>query len=320
MFRHFINTSVSGLALLSGFADASFSYTDLKHVVSFGDSYSFLQGSSGMTNKTFIGSYVDYAYTGSQLLDSKIVQSFTGTAEGGPNWLNYLTNCAVADGSYAPSDCAIALWDFAFSGASISEQFIPKHSRFTIPLVNQTSRFLTYGEPALRSAGKLDKSKTLVTIWIGVNDIFDSLTYKPASMDYATFWASELDAVFQQSTKQLYDNGFKNFLFLNMPPLDRVPVNQRSSNPFPSKALVDVWGSLLADRTKAFEATYSDARAMLYDANGFLNKMMDTPSNYGITVTNAYCSAWDQLDARTNAAAYGCSPLNQYFWYNAAHL
>lgn len=316
----YFNAAVLSLASLCALTEAAFSYTDLKYVVAFGDSYSFVQGSAGLANKTFIGSYVDYAYTASQLLNNKIIQNFTSTAEGGPNWLEQLTACAVKDGSYTPSDCPIALWDFAFAGASVSKEFLPPHNKYTIPLVNQTSRFLTYGEPALRSAGKLDKTKTLVTIWIGVNDIFDSKTYKPANITYEAFWAKELDAVFQQSVKPLYDNGFKNFLFMNLPPLDRTSANQRSKSPYPTKAQVNSWDGLLANRTKTWEATHTDSRAMLYDANKYLNKVMDNPSNYGITITNSYCAAWDQLGALTNASAYGCSPLNQYFWYNPVHL
>jgi phospholipase/lecithinase/hemolysin len=299
---------------------AAFKYSDVKQVLSFGDSYSFVQGTYGQTNKTFIGSYVKYAYTASQLLNNQIVQNFTGTAEGGANWLERLTGCAVQNGSYSPANCSMALWNFAYSGASVGEQWLPKHTIYTIPLVNQTSRYLTYGDPVLRSKNKINKSTALVTIWIGVNDIFDSATYKPSNISNDAFWASEIDGVFQQSVQPLYNSGYKNFLFLNLPPLDRTPGNQRAATPYPSKAQVNSWGTLLANRTSAFQAQYADSKAMLYDANTFLNGVLDNPSKYGITRTGSYCPGWNQLDVLTNPASYGCSSMDKYFWYNAVHM
>ncbi|ETS85584.1 hypothetical protein PFICI_03609 [Pestalotiopsis fici W106-1] len=301
-------------------AQAAFKYSDVKQVISFGDSYSFVQGTYGQPNKTFIGSYTQYAYTSTQLLNNKMVQNFTGTAEGGANWLQRLTGCGVQDGSYSPANCSMSLWNFAYAGASVGDQWLPRHNPYTIPLVNQTSRYLTYGDPVLRSKAKINKSTALVTIWIGVNDIFDTVTYKPSNITNEAFWASEIDGVFQQSVQPLYNNGYKNFLFMNLPPLDRTAGNQRSSTPYPSKAQVNSWGSILANRTQAFQAKYSDSKAMLYDANTFLNNVLDNPSKYGITRTNSYCAAWNQIGVLTNPASYGCSSLDKYFWYNAAHM
>ncbi|KAK6063271.1 hypothetical protein SCUP515_12557 [Seiridium cupressi] len=313
-------TTLWSLASLGSFAQAAFSFSNVKQVVAFGDSYSFTQGSTGQPNKTFIGSYLQYAYTASQLLNTTIIQNFTGTAEGGPNWLQHLTGCSVADGSYLPANCSTALWNFAYAGASVGDEFVPRHTKYTIPLVNQTSRFLKYGEPVLRSKGLLNKSTALVTIWIGVNDIFDTPTYKPSSVTYQDFWTREINGVFKQSVKPLYDNGFKNFLFMNLPPLDRTTANQRTSTPYPSKAQVDLWGGILANTTRSFQANHTDAKAMLYDANAFLNTVMNNASSYGLTRTASYCAGWNQLGVLTNPAAYGCSSLSKYFWYNAAHL
>lgn len=313
------------IALLSlashfGPAQAAFQYSNVKQILSFGDSYSFVQGTIGQPNKTFIGSYKQYAYTATQLMNTKIVQNFTGTAEGGANWLQRLSGCAVQNGSYLPANCSVSLWNFAYAGAGVGDQWVPKHTPYTIPLVNQTARYLTYGDPVLRSKGKINKSTALVTMWIGVNDIFDTVTYKPANVSYEAFWSSEINGMFQQSVLPLYESGFKNFLFLNLPPLDRTAGNQRTSTPYPSKAQVDLWGSILANRTQTFQATYTDSKAMMYDANTFLNGVMDNPSQYGITRTSSYCPAWNQIGVLTNPAAYGCSSLDKYFWYNAAHM
>lgn len=315
-------TFLFGLTNVIGQTEA-FNWANTKHVVSFGDSYSFVQGTSGCPNRTFLGSYLpsQYSYTASTLLNDKIVQNFTGTAEGGPNWLQHLTGCAVADGQYSPANCSTQLWDFAFAGASISEQFLPRHLKTTMPLVNQTQQYLKYGDQVLAPPPvSLDKSKSLVTFWIGVNDIFDSQTYKPSNVTYKDFWNSEINAMFGQSVLSMYKAGYKNFLFVNLPPLDRTPGNQKASTPYPSKSQVDTWNSLLSLYVQAFQKRYTDSKTMMYDANTFLNGVMNNQSNYGITNTNTYCYGWNQLDVLTNPQKYGCASLDQYFWYNDKHL
>jgi hypothetical protein len=56
------------------------------------------------------------------LLSNKIVQNFSGTAEGGPNWVEYLTGCGLEEGLTSPETCKLQLWDFAFAGADISQE------------------------------------------------------------------------------------------------------------------------------------------------------------------------------------------------------
>lgn len=81
-----------------------------------------MQGSLGNPNFSFLGSYLpgDFAYTPEDLLTDQIVQNFTGTAEGGPNWVEILTGCGDKDGLTAPASCEIQLWDFAYAGADVS--------------------------------------------------------------------------------------------------------------------------------------------------------------------------------------------------------
>ncbi|KAK6088997.1 lysophospholipase a [Seiridium cupressi] len=272
---------------------------------------------------SFIGSYLpdQFAFNASKLLNDKIVQNFTGTAEGGPNWVEYLTGCAVENGQYVPANCPVQLWDFAFAGASVSQQFLPLHHNYTVPLVNQTQQYLTYADSILtRAPIRLNKRKSLVAIWIGINDVNDSLASKPNGTSYEDFWDAELSAVFTQSVTPLLNVGFKNFLFVNLPPLDRTPSNQKTTTPYPSKSQVDTWGSSLAEKAAAFQQENAGVTALLYDANTFLNGVMDNPDDYGVTNTTSYCPGYNQADVLTNPGNYGCAPLDEYFWYNTGHM
>ncbi|ETS78360.1 hypothetical protein PFICI_10422 [Pestalotiopsis fici W106-1] len=319
------------LAIINGFGlisagcvpreQSQFNWDDIEYLIAFGDSYTFVQGTYGYPNFSFIGDYLpgDLAFTPEELLSDKIVQNFTGTAEGGPNWVEYLTGCAIEPGEHFPSDCDIQLWDFAYAGADISEEFLPVHHNETTPFVNQTAQFLTWGEPVLGPLIADKRAQVLVAVWIGINDINDSQTKKPENVTFEDFWQAEIDAVFEQSIQPLFDAGYRNFLFVNLPPLDRTAANQVRETPVPSKAQVDLWDGILANRTVEFSESHHAAKAMVYDANTFLNGVLDDPAPWGIT-NLTYCSAYMQLEVLTDPGKFGCLPLEEYFWYNSGHM
>jgi phospholipase/lecithinase/hemolysin len=59
---------------------------------------------------------------------------------------------------------------------------------------------------------------------------------------------------------------------------------------------------------------------LAFDTNGFLNKVLDFPSRYGIKDTRGYCKSYDQPYVDTEPQRYGCLPLNEYVWFNDGHL
>ncbi|KAK3935410.1 lysophospholipase A [Diplogelasinospora grovesii] len=310
-------------------SQAPFSWERTKYLIAFGDSYTYVQGTAGRQNFSFIGDYLpgNFAYTPEQLLENKIVQNFTGTAEGGPNWVEFLTGCGVSPGLTSPMTCTRQLWDFAFAGADVSEEFTPLHHNYTVPLVNQTQQFLTYAQPVLKRKLRINPARTLVVVWIGINDISDTASYNSTVVpSFAAFYDSIISTVFRSSVAPLVEQGgHRNFLFINLPPLDRTPSNaaKTADNRSPNATMVGWWNDALARHARDFATTYKSAAvtAMVYDANAFLNGVLDHPSAYGITNTTAYCAGYTQLDVLTDPAKYGCPvPINQYFWFNGGHM
>ncbi|KAI0134784.1 hypothetical protein BJ170DRAFT_700053 [Xylariales sp. AK1849] len=299
-------------------AKPHFQWEDIEYLIAFGDSYTYVQGTAGHTNYSFIGDLLpgDVEFTPQELLSNKIVQNFTGTANAGPNWVEFLTGCAVEDGEYLPQSCDIQLWDFAFAGADVSEEYLPLHHNFTMPLVNQSRQYLTWAEPVI--GGKMDKTRALVAVWIGINDISDSMGYTNIS-SYPAFWEDIISTIFEETVQPIHDAGYHSFLFVNLPPLDRTAANQRTSEPSPNKTQIGWWNDILASHIQAFAEQNSGAKAMLYDANTFLNGVMDNPGQYGIT-NLTYCPGYAELDVLTDPGKYGCQPLDEYFWYNSGHM
>ncbi|KAG9721691.1 carbohydrate esterase family 16 protein, partial [Aureobasidium melanogenum] len=268
------------LALLVGVTavptKTNFNWHDTKYMIAFGDSYTYVQGTAGRQNSSFIGDHFDFSFTQDELLNNKIVQNQTATAEGGPNWVEYLTGCGLKPGLTSPLSCKTQLWDFAFGGADISTKYTPRHHNYTVMLEEQVQQFLTYAQPTLSNF--IDPSKTLVAFWIGINDIDDSAKY---TVDFAAFYDMLITTLFA-SVQNVYDTGYRNFLFMNLPPLDRTPGNVLKTTPLPNTTMINWWDSTLTSHIQAFRKQNPEANAFGFDANGFLNGILDSPDKYGI--------------------------------------
>lgn len=187
----------------------------------------------------------------------------------------------------------------------------------------------------------VDHSRALVAVYIGINDINDltkvqfplgNITDFPAL--YKTIIASEFQAL-----ETVYEKGFRNFLFMNLPPLDRnvtlhayhfekllsnlsQPSNvaKGPAAALPNATMVHQYNTQISSAAKKFNVKHSDATVMVFDAYSYLSGILDNPNKYGITNTTNFCPRYDAPDIATNYATYGCSPTKEYFWYNSGHI
>ncbi|KPM43215.1 hypothetical protein AK830_g3312 [Neonectria ditissima] len=294
---------------------AAFALLTVNHSIAFGDSYTFVQGTRGYPKYSFIGDYDNnFSFTAEELLSNQIVQNFTGTSADGPNWIEYATGCGLDNGLTLPSTCKMQLWDFAFAGADISEKFTPLHHSYTIPLVNQTQQFITWAEPVLRK--QVDKSKALVAIWIGINDIADTGLY---DVDLPELYDSMIGFMFENSVKPLYEAGYHNFLFINLPPTNRSPSNLNKVRPTPNATMIQWWNSRLSNHSSQFSKSHGST-VLVYDSFSFLSNILDNPEDFQVANTTGFCPGYNNATVLTNPGAFGCSPIDTYFWFNSGHM
>lgn len=197
----------------------------------------------------------------------------------------------------------------------------PLHHNYTIPLVNQTAQFLNYGDAVLREKVGVNSLNTLVAIWIGINDINDSAKYTVPS--FKDLYTSIIDTIFSSSVEPLQKAGYRNFLFLNLPPLDRTPSNllRHPAVRLPNVTMLGWWNDALAQRAERFAEQTNGAKAMVWDANKFLNGVLDHPGQHGIRNTTNFCPGYLYADVLADPDKYGCPvPLEEYFWFNSGHM
>ncbi|KAK7193085.1 hypothetical protein DPSP01_007576 [Paraphaeosphaeria sporulosa] len=295
----------------------SFNWSQTKQLIAFGDSYTFIQGTAGHANYSFIGDALSSSFHPSDLLADRIVQNLTGTAEGGPNWVEFLTSCGVKPGLTNPRSCKDKqLWDFAYAGANTIEDasFTPLHHNHTLALEKQVKQFVEYGDPALTSTHTVKKKgDVLIAFWIGINDINDLSKLRGRNATFAPLYERVQKRQFEL-VRQVYDLGYRHFLFMNLPPLDRGP------SPSVNASMVAEFNSILKTHADGFQQAQKDATVLQFDVNAVLNRVLDGYEAYGFQNVTGYCKAYDQPDILTDPGKYGCAPLETYFWYNSGHL
>jgi lysophospholipase L1-like esterase len=103
---------------------------------------------------------------------------------------------------------------------TISDLFsTPLHHPYSVSLVNQILQWSKYALPVL----KPNLSKTLVAVWIGINDIGDSAKYtfpRNNTNNFEEFYSAIISTEFQ-ALETLWEAGYTNYLFMNLPPLER---------------------------------------------------------------------------------------------------
>ena len=130
----------------------------------------------------------------------------------------------------------------------------------------------------------------------------DSAKY---AVDFPTFYKRLIDTLFT-SIETLYSLGYRSYLFMNLPPLDRTPGNQAKKDPSPNSTQVGWYNAALVDHATVFAAKHKEARVTLFDAHARLAAMLDEPRNYDILNTTDFCAGYDQPDIAVAYEKYGC--------------
>ncbi|KAG8995938.1 hypothetical protein FRB90_012866 [Tulasnella sp. 427] len=155
-------------------------------------------------------------------------------------------------------------------------------------MTDQVNEFLnnTASKP---SYAPWTSSSAIFSFFIGINDIGNSW-YQ--SGDRSAFSDKLLNAYFALVQKT-YDAGGRNFLFINVPCVDRSPymVSQGSSTTAGEKVVLDGFNTKLAAKITSWKATVSGVKTWLYDSNSRLGKILDNPTSYGFQDNSTYGSA-----------------------------
>lgn len=228
---------------------------------------------------------------------------YPGTiATTGAKWPVYLTT------QYNSS--ILETYVLARSGSTVNGTIIPHGSS----LVDQVQQdFLPrWGE---RNETSWQPYTTLFVIEFGINDV-------NVALDMSESLTSIFDEIFVSYAglaDQLYQTGARNFLFMNMPPMERAPNAMDHIAP----AIAD-WNMRLQGLAANLTETYRDSLGHVFDMHTFIGAILNNPSTFtqtaGIRNTTEACAAYYNEVNEVTAYDPTCGlPMREYFWLNNLH-
>jgi len=212
----------------------------------------------------FGASYCDigYYYTKSSIpsYDQPLGVEFPGTTyaeQDAPNWVGHLIT------AYAPPN-KLLVYDYAEGGSRVHSV----KNQIQVMFKQHTSQKPTWAPWTAQD--------TLFVTWVGIND---------------AAWGSEHEDNLQklfEAQETLYNSGARNFLFVNVPPINRSPAKGKELN------YVN-WNLELEKAAALFATAHPDATVMIYSSWDTFNSLLDDPAAHGFPVEDvrkANASIW----------------------------
>lgn len=209
------------------------------------------------------------------------------TASNGPNWIDFLT--------VKYNESQFLTYNLAYGGATVDSALVAPYLPTVLSVAQQVENefFPTYGiSPAI---APWKASDTLFGVFIGINDVGNSYGKGAAVTKVLN---DEIFAVYQGLMEMLYNIGGRNFLFLNVPPVDRSPLTsgQGAASQALEKADIEAFNDKIGDLADQLKDAHSDVNIFTVDTNELFTDVLDKPSSFPQTAlyknTTAYCDAY----------------------------
>lgn len=169
-----------------------------------------------------------------------------------PNWIGHLVEKHKANPDLLVYDYAVGGDDVRALEYQVKERFLPYA-----------------GKQPEWAPWKSDN--TLFVTWIGINDC------ARLTSDRAVEEAQQRLFNLQQ---ELYEEGARNFLFVDVPPMRKSPAFLGTTESVTGNAY-EKWNEMLRKNVRAFLSENEDVTTMVLSSFDFFNLVFETPSKYG---------------------------------------
>lgn len=236
--------------------------------------------------------------------DGTIPAPSNSTASGGRQWPQYVRQYA-----------GVNIYDYAIGGAVCDSTTVPSVrtgiNQTQIPTFLEDHRWRspTTGRPALRNPPK----ETVYAVWIGTNDLGNAGWLTESQLPRGRPLTYETDCVYSQIDTLYRTVGARNFVIMNLAPLDLLP-----QYALPENGGVEV-SRFWADKL-AYNANITQTSEKMRQYRTMVNAVYDLQTPHLVKLTNRYPNSafavFDVyslfLDIWNNPSAYlnGTAPPN----------
>ncbi|CAD6575220.1 MAG: hypothetical protein ASARMPREDX12_007151 [Alectoria sarmentosa] len=178
-----------------------------------------------------------------------------------------------------------------------------------------------YGISNHTGAARWNATNSLFTTFFGINDV-RRCTDQPLTKDDCSEIFESLFAIYAFLLEQLYLTGARNFLILNIPPLDLMPFSRKWGHPVPPRAVSD-WNARLAYLASSLTHVHPDVTVFQFDTHALFTKVIDDPKSYQQTAiyknTADNCEEYKAASKKNDFDEVCGMELENYLWHDALH-
>lgn len=224
------------------------------------------------------------------------------TSASGANWIDYLT--------VKYNQSLLQTYNLAIGGAAVDQDIQlgpPLFGRVPFEperksLKDQVLRDFITGYAYKNAPGAPDWNggNALFTIWIGINDAVGSYARGPDGPEGTRALNERIFATYTRLIETLYDHGARNFMFLNVPAVDRSPVmGERGRRDIGLlSADLNEFNDLIAKMALELKQKYEGLNAWVYDTRTDFSSAIDDPRAFD--QTSGLKNVTDKCDGYAN--------------------
>jgi len=188
-------------------------------------------------------------------------------------------------------------YNLAYGGATIDSALVAPYLPTVSSVAEQVENewFPTYASHP--SFAPWSSNDTLFAFFDGINDVGNSWWIGDEAMNSLY---TNIFAVYRGLVDELYYAGARNFLFVDVPPVDRSPLvlaNTPEQQAIEHAALLR-WNGLLATMAKAVKKDLTGVNVFTASAWDVFTQVLDNPASYvetaGYKNVTAYCNAYQK--------------------------
>ncbi|EKG10343.1 Lipase GDSL [Macrophomina phaseolina MS6] len=208
------------------------------------------------------------------------------TSSNGPNWVGYLT--------YKYNASLLQTYNLAYGGATVDTALVQPYAPTVLSLKQQIEdEYLPkYGAAGASKVWASDN--TLFSVWIGINDVGGSYWTQNTTLVDAIF------AEYSELVEKLYTSGARNFLFLNVPSVERSPlaVAQGTDSVNLERIGIADFNKRISNLATSLGEKHTDTSIFTFDTYSLFNQILDDPTSHsqtaGLKNTTGYCTDYEK--------------------------
>ncbi|KAL8937436.1 MAG: hypothetical protein Q9216_004424 [Gyalolechia sp. 2 TL-2023] len=235
------------------------------------------------------------------------------TSADGPNYVDFLTT------TYNQS--FVQTFNLGFGGATIDPSLIASPYGLIVQSFQQQVQEEFLPTYASNSGVGWSGSNSLFTVFFGINDVILSYAHRNSTLNFL------LIKSYENLVHELYAAGARNFLFLNVPPIDRSPgmLARDKATQASMAGYIGEFNFRLILLVYNFAVHYPDVTVWLFDTNWLFTRLLNNgPRSFMQTSSyvnvSDYCTAYQHGTPTLTYLDPSCGvPVNAYLWLNDLH-